>query len=116
MKLIADEGIDKPIVDHLRSLNHEIIYVLETSPGIDDDKVLALARKEQAVLLTSDTDFGELIFRLKEVTYGIILLRLAGLTKEQKQTTVAMAIKDHKDDMHGAFSVVTKNTIRIRKL
>ncbi len=106
----------KPIVDHLRSLNHEIIYVLEISPGIDDDKVLALARKEQAVLLTTDTDFGELIFRLKEVTHGVILLRLAGLSKEQKQTKVALVLKDHKNEISGAFSVVTKNTIRIRKL
>lgn len=116
MKLIADEGIDKPIVDHLRSLNHEIIYVLETSPGIDDDEVLTLARKEQAVLLTSDTDFGELVFRLKEATHGVMLLRLAGLSKEQKQTKVALALKDHENEISGAFSVVTKDAIRIRKL
>jgi len=33
MKLVADEGVDKPIVDHLRFLGHEVIYIAEESPA-----------------------------------------------------------------------------------
>jgi len=34
MKLIADEGVDKLIVDHLRSIGYEVIYIAEESPSI----------------------------------------------------------------------------------
>ena len=116
MKLVADEGVDKPIVDHLRSLGYQIIYVLESAPGLADDDVLSMANEEKAILLTMDTDFGELIFRLKESTHGVLLLRLAGLTAEQKQQITASALETHEHEIAGNFSVVTKNSIRIRKL
>ncbi|MBU4483463.1 MAG: DUF5615 family PIN-like protein, partial [Actinobacteria bacterium] len=32
-------------------------------PGISDEKVLDIANKESAVLITADKDFGELVFR-----------------------------------------------------
>jgi len=116
MKLVADEGVDKSIVDYLRSQGHEIIYILERSPGITDEEVLAVALKEKAILLTMDTDFGELVFRLKESTFGVLLLRLAGLPKEKKQAIAASVIRLHKDEIKGSFSVVTRDSIRIRKV
>ncbi len=116
MKLVADEGFDKPIVDYLRSKGYDIIYILELSPGITDQEVLSIALKEQAVLLTVDTDFGELVYRLKEATYGVLLLRFAGLSKEEKQHIRFSVLETHKDKIAGNFSVVTKDSVRIREL
>ena len=49
MKLVADEGVDKPIVDHLRLLGYEVIYIAEEFPSISDSEVLELSQKEQAL-------------------------------------------------------------------
>jgi hypothetical protein len=38
MKLIADEGVDKQIVDALRNANFDVIYILETNRGVNDNQ------------------------------------------------------------------------------
>jgi hypothetical protein len=42
-------------------------------PGITDDEVLAIANRVQAILITADRDFGEIVFRRRLHTQGIIL-------------------------------------------
>ena len=56
MKFLADEGVDKQIVDRLRQDGHSVWYVAEMEPGISDDEVLNLANRENAILLTADKD------------------------------------------------------------
>ena len=73
MKLLADEGVDRPIVERLRESSHQVWYVAEMEPGISDETVLDMANREEAVLLTVDKDFGELVFRQGRMTGGIIL-------------------------------------------
>jgi antitoxin ParD1/3/4 len=63
LALVADENVDAPIVAPLRAAGHRIVYVRELDPGIDDDQVLDLANRNGALLLTSDKDFGDLVFR-----------------------------------------------------
>ena len=43
MNLLADEGIDKPIVDLLRINGFDVIYILETNQGAEDEFILAMA-------------------------------------------------------------------------
>ncbi|MBW2004857.1 MAG: DUF5615 family PIN-like protein [Deltaproteobacteria bacterium] len=63
MKFLADESVDYQIVDHLRQDAHEIWYVAEMEPGISDDAIFDEENKKMAILLTSNKDFGELVFR-----------------------------------------------------
>ena len=34
MKLMADEGVDKPIVNALRKTGFDVVYILETKQGV----------------------------------------------------------------------------------
>lgn len=68
MKILADEGVDRPIVELLRQSGHQVWYVAELEPGISDNVVLDLANRERAILLTADRDFGELVFRQGRLT------------------------------------------------
>lgn len=63
MILVADENVDAGIVSALRDASDAVTYVRESDPGIDDEQVLRLAESQGALLLTSDKDFGELVFR-----------------------------------------------------
>ncbi|WP_295445761.1 DUF5615 family PIN-like protein [uncultured Thiodictyon sp.] len=70
MNLVADENVDAAIVSALRDAGHVVTYVRELDPGIDDERVLRLADSERALLLTSDKDFGELVFRQRLLHSG----------------------------------------------
>ncbi|MCX7839148.1 MAG: DUF5615 family PIN-like protein, partial [Anaerolineae bacterium] len=72
MNFLADESVDRQIVERLRQDGHRVWYVAEMKPGISDDSVLALANQEPAILLTADKDFGEMVFRQRLYTHGVI--------------------------------------------
>ncbi len=52
MIVLADEGVDKPIVDQLRSSGFDVHYILESDPGSLDEDVLRIANEENRILLT----------------------------------------------------------------
>jgi len=67
MKFLADENIDRPIVQVLRERGHEVLYVAEMERGVDDDFLSDLTREENAILVTADNDVGEIVFRQDRV-------------------------------------------------
>ncbi|ETN87415.1 DUF5615 family PIN-like protein [Thermus sp. NMX2.A1] len=116
MKIVADEGVDAPIVARLRAEGHEVLYVAELPPGLRDQEVVALAKEREALLLTTDKDFGELVFLQGLVPGGVMLLRLEGLKPEEKWARVVWALQEHGSQLAQAFSVLTGKGLRIRKL
>lgn len=62
MRFLADESCDFAVVTALRNAGHDITAIAESSPGVEDEVVLALARSEARVLLTEDKDFGLLAY------------------------------------------------------
>jgi len=116
VNLLADEGVDAPIVARLRGDGHDVVYVAELAPGIGDEAVLELAREEGRVLVTTDKDFGELVFRQRRVPGGVVLLRLAELPPARRAEVVSAALAEHEAEMGEAFSVVSPGQIRIRTM
>lgn len=114
MNFLADESVDRAIVERLRQDGHTVEYVAELSPGISDDEMLGRSSAATAVLLTSDKDFGELVFRLGRAHTGVMLLRLAGEPTAERVEIVSGVVRDHGAELPGAFAVVTKDAIRIR--
>ena len=115
MILLADESVDRPIVERLRADNHSVIYVAELDPGANDDVVLERANQGGMLLITADRDFGELVFRLGRIHAGVVLVRLAGLSLEAKADTVSRAFADRGREFSGAFSVISPGSLRIRR-
>ena len=115
MRLVADENLDRSVIQKLREAGHEVISVAEMEPGISDEVVHATANSAEALLITEDKDFGELVFRCSLVHQGVILLRLAGLPVAAKAELLVATIATHERELNGAFSVVTPRAIRIRR-
>ena len=114
MKLVADESVDFPIIEALRTAGHDVLAVVELAPGINDETVLEMANRGQALLLTADKDFGELVYRLRRVHWGVILIRLAGLGPQEKAALVARIFQTRGSEFRDAFVVITRNTVRVR--
>jgi hypothetical protein len=45
LKLVCDEGVERPIVERLKEDGHDVLYIAEVSPGVTDDEVLAHANR-----------------------------------------------------------------------
>ena len=116
MNLLADESVDGQVVDRLRSAGHQVQYIAEMAPGIADDVVLDLAHRAQSLLVTADRDLGELVYRQHRPAFGVVLIRLAGLSPPVKAEVVASAISEHADELPGAFTVIAHKTMRVRRL
>lgn len=114
MNLVADENVDEGIVSALRAVGHQLVYVRELDPGIDDTRVLHLANDRAALLLTADKDFGELVFRQRLVHAGVILFRLAGLSAERKSEILESVLRERESELIGAFTVIAPASVRIR--
>lgn len=84
-------------------------------PSISDDEVIRRANQEFALLLTADKDFGKLVFRQRPIVYGVVLIRLAGLSPQSKAKAVARAVQEHADELAQNFTVIAPGTVRIRK-
>ena len=117
MRFVADENIDEPIIVALRELKLNILSISESMPGCSDSDVLAFANKNNSFLITSDKDFGELIFRQRKILKGVILLRLHGLSIDKKAKLVQDFFITHIDSLSedNIFVVISENNIRIRK-
>jgi len=116
MNFVADESVDRPIVERLRQEGYRVLYVAELGPGMIDDAVLSLANQEAALLLTADKDFGEMVVRQRLHVYGVVLIRLAGLTSARKAEMVALAVNEHRTELPRSFSVITPGMLRIRRI
>ena len=114
MNLLADESVDKSIVDRLRQDGHTVLYIAELDPSIDDEAVLHRANQDSALLITADKDFGELVFRMGQIHTGVVLFRLAGLSPETKAGIVSAAFTDRGHELLSAFSVISPGMVRVR--
>lgn len=95
------------------SLGYNVLYVAENNHGIPDTDVLDMAVKNKAILITRDSDFGELIFflwvRVKDMS--LIYIRA---DMEKVDTVIFDVLKNTKET--GEFIVVGMHTIRKKKL
>ena len=91
------------------------MYIAEMEPGIPDDVVLDRANQVTALMVATDKDFGELVFREHRLSSGgVVLIRLAGLSAELKAEIVSQAFKERGSEFTHAFSVISPGRVRTR--
>lgn len=115
MKFLFDQSADFRLIPHLQNLGHDVQAISRNFPhGLPDQDVLAIARKEQRVLIVADRDFGELIFQQELPHAGIIFFRLPGARLQTKIEHLNAVLSKHTDDLElGKFLVVTPGQIRV---
>ena len=88
--------------------------ILEDAPGLTDQQVLQLAKKEKRIVVTLDHDFGTLVFRDSKRHVGVLFLRLK---KENTVTVIRVIISvfaQYGSKLKGRFTVASESSIRIR--
>ena len=65
MMFLANENFPRPSITLLRENGFEVKSIQEEFPGISDEIVIEIASNLNLVILTFDSDYGEIIFKHK---------------------------------------------------
>ena len=112
-QIVADESVDFRIVLQLREIGFTVYAIVEQEPSISDEKVLSVANENEALLITEDKDFGELVFRLRLPHRGILLIRI--IEAQDKIDSVVRTIVKYYAELLEKFSVINENKLRIKE-
>jgi predicted nuclease of predicted toxin-antitoxin system len=112
---VADESVDYNLIIFLRNKGLVVYSIIEKVPSLDDPDVLKIAVDKNAVLITEDKDFGELIFKLDLPHKGVFLIRIVGMHPEEKTKLILHFILKFSDELPNSFTVVKQRKLRIRK-
>ena len=113
-QVVADESVDFRIVTELRQNGLSVYSIAEQQPSILDEDVLQVACMHNALLITEDKDFGELVFRFQLPHKGVLLIRLEGEKLPIQITSLAVTILKYLEEMQNNFSVLNHSKLRIR--
>ena len=118
MRFLIDECISARIVPPLAAMGHDVIHIADRDlRGHADDEVRALARKEARILVSADTDFGELLARSGAALPSLILFRQGNRSPEHRAAMLIGNLSQVAEDLEaGAVVVLTDDRIRIRRL
>jgi predicted nuclease of predicted toxin-antitoxin system len=117
MRWIVDECVARHLAAQLRAAGHDVIYVADEHPSIGDRPILNIAQEENRLVLTEDTDFGELLFKdLIAGIPGIVLVRMRSRPKSLKWNRLESALAKFGDRLFGQYLVIEETRFRIRAL
>lgn len=114
MKFLANENFTAASVNQLKSIGVDIIWITELSPGISDNEVMKIAKLEDRIILTHDSDYGELIFKHKHMPPGVIYFRLSQFETDEP-ARILIELINQKHDFRGRLTVIDSDSIRERK-
>lgn len=114
MRFLLDQNIDARLVPVLVSHGHAVTRIGRDHPhDMSDEDILALAYREQRVVVTNDRDFGELVFRHGRPHAGVILFRLGSADLPTKVARLTEILTHHGDELR-SFIVATPDSVRVR--
>lgn len=116
MRFVVDESVEAPIYRRLELAGHGVWSVGAHAAGSSDTEVLNYAQTKDAILLTADKDFGDLVYRGLLQVRGVVLLRLHGLPLTTAVEKAMSAIESVATHLDGSFIVITPEQIRVRPL
>lgn len=102
----------------LRAAGHDCAHVYELGlGGQPDEHIMALADLENRILISADTDFGELLANAPVLAPSVILIRRADKRAGPLAAVVLANLEQIADDLAaGALIVISDTRIRARRL
>ena len=119
MRFLLDQNLSPLLVEILARLGHDAVHVRQLGMSrASDAEIMATARDDNRVVVSGDTDFGELLARTNAASPSLVLFRrqgqrraaeLAALLDANLQAVVA-------DLDAGAVVVIDADRVRVRRL
>jgi predicted nuclease of predicted toxin-antitoxin system len=114
--ILADANVPRAIVTWLVDQDHDVLYAAEARVQTADIDLLTEAEADGYIILTEDKDFGELVYRDRRNSHGIVLLRMPDVPVTGRLARLQDAWEIIESNLPGNFIVVTPNRLRVRPL
>jgi predicted nuclease of predicted toxin-antitoxin system len=114
--IIADENIDQEIIRDLEDKGYSVYSIRANTPGISDKEIIRMLNNRNAILITEDKDFGELVFSYGFQEVKIIFLRYRKSDLLRITTNLEKTLNDYLDKTGNYFITITPKKIRIQNL
>ena len=118
MRFLLDECISARLAPLVAEAGHDVVHVSDRGlAGHVDDEVLTAARDEGRVLVSADTDFGELLAKQGLALPSLVLFQQGNRGPEHHAATLLDNLDYVAEDLAaGAIVVFTDDNIRMRSL
>ena len=116
MKFLANENFPATSYKILKSQNLDIEHIGESNMGISEEEVMKTSIKEQRIIITFDSDYGELVFKYGYKPVGVIFLRIKEFSPDFPAQLLGKLVIEEKLEVEGRFTVIDENQIRQRKI
>lgn len=114
MNFLLDVNASGALARLLIHLGHDVVEVGEKDPRMSDDDILSWALRERRIIVTTDNDFEEMIWRQGKSHCGV--LRLENLPRSERKALLHDVLGRHSQELEsGAIVIALSKKFRVRK-
>jgi predicted nuclease of predicted toxin-antitoxin system len=116
VNFLADAHISRTMVAMMRDSGHDCLDSAAIPPRMPDVDVLRMAANDGRIVVTSDKDFGELVFVHGIACPGVVLIRVALADEKDRVAHVRRLWPTVLSRLPGSFVTITASGIRARPI
>jgi predicted nuclease of predicted toxin-antitoxin system len=114
MNFLLDVNASGAVSQWLIHQGHDIVEVGQKDSKMSDNEILNWAIKEHRIIITTDNDFEEMIWRQGKPHCGV--LRLENLPRSERIMLLRDVLDRHSRDLEsGAIVIALSKKFRVRK-
>lgn len=115
MKFLLDVNAAGRLATVLLEAGHDVELVSRVNLSMSDDDISRWAVREKRIIVTTDSDFDQMIWLQKRKHFGI--LRLENLPRLERMLLFMHVIENYADVLEvGAIVIATQRKIRVRRI
>jgi len=114
VRFLTDVNASGILAQWLLELGYDVVKVADKDPSMSDDDILLWAVEERRIIVTTDNDFEEVVWREQRPHCGI--LRMENVPRLERKQLLQETLRLYSQDMlSGAIIIAQKKKFRIRK-
>jgi predicted nuclease of predicted toxin-antitoxin system len=114
MKFLLDVNASGTLSNLLMELGHDIAWVNRVNSKMSDDEILTWAVSEQRIIITTDSDFEQMIWLQGRTHCGVV--RLENLPRAQRIALFQDILNNYAEALElGYVIIATSQKIRVRR-
>ena len=113
--IVIDVVVGNIIEEWLFNNGYHVLAIRNIDLKMDDVDIIEYASNENAIIITMDKDFGELVYKNSSSHTGIPLLRLDDAIAEEKLSVIQNIFPNYISQIQNNFCVYQNGKLRIRK-